>query len=58
VIVPPRPGDIWHFNVFRIKRPGGPARPAENVVLSAWSPTGTPSFHVPAAFGSLVFSGG
>lgn len=57
VRVPPRAGDVWSFNVFRIKRPGGPARPAENVVLSAWSPTGAPSFHVPSAFGSLVFAG-
>jgi hypothetical protein len=57
VNVPPRPGDTWSFNVFRIKRPGGPAHRGRNAVLSAWSPTGTPSFHVPSAFGSLVFAG-
>ena len=58
VTVPPRAGDRWAFNVFRIKRPGGPERPDEQVVLAAWQPTGTPSFHVPAAFGSMVFDGG
>ncbi len=28
-----KPGDAWHFNVFRIKRPGGPKAPAEGAVL-------------------------
>ena len=56
VRVPPQPSDVWRFNVFRIKRPEGPSRPRENVVLSAWSPTGGPSFHVPAVFGELVFA--
>ena len=55
VTMPPRPGDRWGFNVFRIKRPAGPEHPGERVVLAAWQPTGTPSFHVPSAFGSMVF---
>ena len=55
VKVPPQPSDVWRFNLFRIKRPGGPARPRENTILSAWAPTGGPSFHVPAVFGEMVF---
>jgi len=53
--MPPRPGQRWGFNVFRIKRPLGPEQPREDVRLLAWSPTGAPSFHVPAAFRDLVF---
>ena len=56
VPLPPRRGDTWHFNVFRIKRPHGPAAPEQDVVYAAWSPTGGPSFHVPAAFRALVFT--
>jgi hypothetical protein len=56
VRVPPQSMDVWRFNVFRIKRPGGPARPRDNVLLSAWSPTGGPSFHVPQVFGEMVFA--
>lgn len=55
VAMPPRPGDVWRFNVYRIKRPGGAQRPNADVRLLAWSPTGTPSFHVPAAFRDLIF---
>lgn len=54
--IPPREGDAWRFNVFRIKRPDGPQHPGGRVLLLAWSPTGSPSFHVPAAFGELVFA--
>jgi hypothetical protein len=53
--LPPRAGDEWRFNVYRIKRPRGPERPNEDVVHNAWSPTGGPSFHVPAAFGVMAF---
>ncbi|MFN8062645.1 MAG: carbohydrate-binding family 9-like protein [Vicinamibacterales bacterium] len=56
VPLPPRVGDGWRFNVFRIKRPGGPTRPEEGAILVAWSPTGSPSFHEPAAFRPLVFA--
>jgi Carbohydrate family 9 binding domain-like len=55
VALPPRVGDRWRFNVFRIKRPGGPANRAHGATLAAWSPTGGPSFHVPAAFRDLIF---
>jgi hypothetical protein len=55
VRIPPEPGDAWRFNVFRIKRPNGPMRPREGAILAAWSPTGTPSFHVPGAFQALTF---
>ena len=50
---PPRPGTTMAFNVFRIKRPGGPEAPAEGAVFAAWSPTGGPSFHAPDAFRPL-----
>jgi hypothetical protein len=56
IAIPPRPGDAWRFNVFRIKRPNGPMRPRDGAILAAWSPTGTPSFHVPAAFQPLTFA--
>ena len=51
--VPPSPGAEIPFNVFRIKRPGGPGAPDAGAVFAAWSPTGSPSFHVPEAFRPL-----
>ena len=57
VAVPPRPGDRWRFNVFRIERPGGPKEPEKDALYLAWSPTGQASFHVPQAFRELVFAG-
>ena len=57
VAVPPRPGDRWRFNVFRIERPGGPKEPEKDALYLAWSPTGQASFHVPQAFRELVFTG-
>jgi Carbohydrate family 9 binding domain-like len=56
VALPPESGDSWRFNAYRIKRPGGPQRPKDGALLEAWSPTGTPSFHVPAAFRPLRFA--
>lgn len=50
---PPGPGAEIPFNVFRIKRPGGPGAPEVGAVFAAWSPTGSPSFHVPEAFRPL-----
>ena len=55
VDLPPQPGQAWRFNVFRIKRPGGPAKPQEGAVLAAWSKPAGPSFHDPAAFRPLLF---
>ncbi len=57
VALPPRPGDVWGFNVFRIERPNGPAEPRKGNVSVAWSPTGKPSFHVPDAFRRFTFVG-
>jgi len=54
-LVPPAHGDVWHFNVFRIKRPHGPADPERDAIYAAWSPPDGPSFHAPAFFRSLVF---
>jgi hypothetical protein len=54
--LPPRRGDSWQFNVFRIKRPNGPAAPEDGVVYAAWSPTGGPSFHVPSVFRPFLFT--
>ena len=53
--LPPRPGETWRFNVFRIERPGGEADPETDVILSAWSPPPGRSFHVPDVFRDLVF---
>jgi hypothetical protein len=55
VALPPRAGDRWRFNLFRVERPGGPAAPEKGAIEVAWSPTGEPSFHVPAAFRDFVF---
>lgn len=57
VAVPPKVGDRWSFNLFRIERPGGPRAPEKGAIAAAWSPTGQPSFHVPRAFRELVFAG-
>ena len=53
--VPPAAGDRWHFNVFRIKRPGGPAAPEREAIYAAWSVPDGPSFHAPDKFRDLVF---
>jgi cellulose/xylan binding protein with CBM9 domain len=57
VAVPPRAGDAWRFNVFRIKRPGGPKAPEKDAVFAAWSPPSVQSFHDAGAFRDLVFGG-
>jgi arylsulfatase A len=56
--LPPKAGDRWRFNVFRIERPGGPSEPEKDAQYLAWSPTGQRSFHVPQAFRELEFEGG
>jgi hypothetical protein len=53
--LPPKPGDAWAFNVFRIERPGGPGDPQKDAILEAWSTPSVPSFHDPKAFRPLVF---
>jgi hypothetical protein len=54
--VPPSAGDSWRFNVFRIKRPDGPAEPERGAIYAAWSTPDGPSFHEPGAFRRLEFS--
>jgi len=54
--LPPKPGDRWRFNVFRIERPSGPAEPEKDVQYLPWSPTGQTSFHVPRAFREIEFA--
>lgn len=48
--LPPRPGDRWRMNLYRVE-----SRP-EPLGL-AWSPTLEGDFHVPAMFGEIIFSG-
>jgi hypothetical protein len=47
----PVKGTCWRANFYRIDRPKG-----EPWELSAWSPTGRPTFHVPERFGLLEFT--
>ena len=48
--LPPRPGDRWRMNLYRVE-----SRP-EPLGL-AWSPTLEGDFHVPQMFGEIIFSG-
>lgn len=48
-------GDIWHFNVFRIKRPHGPDAPERDAIYAAWSVPDGPTFHTPESFRPLCF---
>jgi hypothetical protein len=57
VALPPSRDDRWKFNVFRIKRPGGPEQPERDVILAPWSPTPSASFHAPESFRDLIFGG-
>ena len=57
VAVPPEAGDSWRFNVFRIKRPGGPTEPTKDAVFAAWSPPSGRSFHDAGAFRPFRFAG-
>ena len=45
------PWPHWRLNFYRYDYPDGPAGDYE---LTAWSPTHSPSFHVPARFGVAV----
>jgi len=47
--LPPRAGDRWRMNLYRVE-----ARPA--AALLAWSPTRKDDFHLPGMFGWLVFT--
>ena len=48
--VPPKSGDEWRINLYRVKH-----NPVKE--FSAWSPTNSIDFHQPGKFGVLVFSG-
>lgn len=48
--VPPKPGEVWRGNFFRINR--GTNQAAE---YFSWSPTLSPWFHQPNRFGKLEF---
>ena len=47
---PPKPGDVWRGNFFRINRGTNQASQ-----FFSWSPTGSPWFHQPNRFGDLEF---
>lgn len=47
---PPKSGDVWRINFYRIDSPERDQR--EHY---AWSPTGRPAFHLPWRFGYLKF---
>jgi hypothetical protein len=51
--LPPKPGDVWRVNLFRVDRPAGPG--AKDMVASAWSPPMVGDFHAVKRFGELVF---
>ena len=55
VRTPPRRGDSWRFNVFRIDRPHGPEDPERDAIYAAWSVPSGPSFHDTSAFRDLRF---
>jgi hypothetical protein len=50
---PPRDGDLWRLNLYRIDRPEGAGDPGEG---SAWSPVSGRTFHDPDRFGEVIFS--
>lgn len=47
--LPPKDGDKWRVNLYRIER-----KPKDQLI--AWSPTLKPSFHTPSRFGEVTFS--
>lgn len=50
---PPRNGDKWLVNFYRIDLPHGANQPGEG---QAWSPVSGGTFHDPEQFGQLIFS--
>ena len=47
--IPPRSGDRWRLNLYRVEKLPTPA-------LFAWSPTLKDDFHLPSMFGEIVFT--
>lgn len=54
IALPPKQGQSFRFNVFRVERPNR-KEPEKDAVEVAWSKPPVESFHVPAAFRSFVF---
>jgi hypothetical protein len=52
--VPPRDGDTWRLNAYRIER-GKSGKTPEDDWYAAFSPTLRGSFHTPWRFGTIVF---
>ena len=50
---PPRAGDKWRLNLYRIDLPDGPGKPGDP---AAWSPVSGKTFHDPDRFGEVIFS--
>jgi hypothetical protein len=48
--LPPKVGDHWKLNLYRVEQRPTPAE-------LAWSPTFQEDFHIPAMFGEIVFTG-
>jgi hypothetical protein len=49
VHIPPRPGDRWRMNLFRVEQ-------KPEVAELAWSPTLEDDFHVLSRFGEIIFT--
>ena len=50
---PPRDGDTWLINFYRIDLPDGPGEKGD---AQAWSPVSGRTFHDPEKFGQVIFS--
>ena len=48
--IPPKNGDTWRINFYRIEQ----GRDAEE--YTAWSPTGAINYHLPDSFGTICFT--
>jgi hypothetical protein len=51
VRLPPRPGDVWRINMYRMDQPKGKPQQA-----AGWSPPLVGDFHALSRFGELVFA--
>jgi hypothetical protein len=47
--LPPRVGDRWRLNLYRVEK-------LPTAALLAWSPTFKDDFHIPSRFGEIVFT--
>lgn len=55
--IPPKDGDMWRLNAYRIER-GKSGQTPEDDWYAAFSPTLRASFHTPWRFGKIYFKGG